>query len=231
MMGEGRLLLMDTCGAAGSVAVAERGAVAGERTLSVRGATAELIPAVRGLMAERGWALDELEAIVVVSGPGSFTGIRIAVSAAKGLSEGAGVPVVALSRLEVLAAKATGGEGRIHAVLDAGRGEFYWGSSVRRGDVLTCEREAMLRREELERELAASAGRLVVCEAKVAEALEGLRPERVEEPVASDALGPALAALRAGRLADVATLDANYLRRAEVEMLEKMKAHAHEAGA
>lgn len=221
MTGEGRLLLMDTCGAAGSVALAEGGRVVASRTLSVRGAAAELLPAVRAMMAERGWSPAELEAIVVVSGPGSFTGVRIGVSAAKGWSEGAGVPMAALSRLEVLASKSKGE--RVLAVLDAGRGEFYAGSYTRRGGEMVCAWERMVKREELERE--ADTAKVVVCEGKVAEALKAFESVMVDEPNAEDALSLGMAAIRAGRLADVAGLDANYLRRAEVEMLERMREH------
>ncbi len=80
----------------------------------------------------------ELRGVVVVHGPGSFTGIRIGVSAAKGLAEGLGIPVIALSRLELLARQSP--EGSAVAVLDAGRGEFYAGF-YREG---ICETEALI---------------------------------------------------------------------------------------
>ena len=56
-----------------------------------------------------------------MNGPGSFTGVRVGLSAVKGLAEGTDVPVVALSRLEVLSRKS----GVPSAALDAHRGEVY----------------------------------------------------------------------------------------------------------
>src|SRR5580700_4835654 len=124
-----RVLLIDTAGAEGSVALAdtelERAVVAAE-VLPGRTSSERLLPAVRRLMEERGWKLKELKAVVVVHGPGSFTGVRVGVSAAKGLSEAGGVGIVAVSRLALLAASGEG-DGRVNAVLHAGRGEFYYG--------------------------------------------------------------------------------------------------------
>src|SRR5580700_8130001 len=129
-----RVLLIDTAGAEGSVALAdtelERAVVAAE-VLPGRTSSERLLPSVRRLMEGRGWKLKELAAVVVVHGPGSFTGVRVGVSAAKGLSEAGGVPLVAVSRLALLAA-AEEVAGTVHAVLDAGRGEFYYGEYVGR---------------------------------------------------------------------------------------------------
>ncbi len=61
---------------------------------------------MRDLLAAAGATVRELACIVAVNGPGSFTGVRLGLSAVKGLAEPAGTPVVALSRLEVLAWKA-----------------------------------------------------------------------------------------------------------------------------
>ena len=210
-----KILLLDTCGATGSIALASDGKVKAERVLAERSAAATLQPALREMLAEQGVTLAEMDAIAVVTGPGSFTGVRIGVSAAKGLSVGAGVPVIAVSRLAVLAQRCEGE--RVHAVLDAGRGEFYMGSYA--GEL----REAMLRREELMALIAAKPGTVCVCEAKVVESLKDLKPMMVAEPKAADALMLAMAAWESKEFADVARLDANYLRRAEVEMLEKQR--------
>ena len=212
-----KMLLLDTCGAAGSLAFVCNGKVTAERVLAERSAAATLQPALRGMLAEQGVKLAELDAIAVVTGPGSFTGVRIGVSAAKGLSVGAGLPVIAVSRLAVLAGMCDGE--RVHAVLDAGRGEFYVGSFAQG----VCGHEELMRREELMELVAAEPGAVCVCEAKVAEALKELNSMMAAEPKAADALALAMRAWERKQFADVVMLDANYLRRAEMEMLEKQR--------
>jgi tRNA threonylcarbamoyladenosine biosynthesis protein TsaB len=219
-----RLLLVHTAGAEGSIALADGnlGVVASE-TLPGRSSSERLVPVVRRLMDEQGWRLSELAAIVVVHGPGSFTGVRVGVSAAKGLSEAAGVPLVAVSRLALLAG-CVAGEETVHAVLDAGRGEFYYGEYAGRR-----LREMLLTRDEV---LAAVGdGVVVVCEAKVAEALAELRPRIVEEPIAGGALPLALERIAAGEFDEAAELDANYVRRTDAEIFSKPAVASKPAGA
>jgi len=213
-----RLLLIDACGAAATLALAElpRGVFA-QHALVERSAAAALLPAVREMLAEAQVGLPDLDAIAVVTGPGSFTGVRIGVSAAKGLSEGAGVPLIAISRLAVLALLAK--DSRVHAVLDAGRGEFYLGTY----EAMRCVREAMVTHAELLAAVADAPGTVCVCEARVADALRALEPVIVAEPTAADAHGLAAAAFEAKSFADAALLDGNYLRRADAEMLERQK--------
>lgn len=213
-----RLLLIDACGSEGSVALADTAladAVVATEVLPGRTASERLVPAVRRVMEVSGWRLGDLTAVVVVHGPGSFTGVRVGLSAAKGLSEAGGVPLIAVSRLALLAAGV--GEGVVHAVLDGGRGEFYYGeySGSR------CLREALLTEEEVV--AAATGGTVVVCEGKVAEALARLELRVVAEPGAVDALPFAVERVVAGNFDDAAVLDANYLRRTDAEIFAKPK--------
>jgi tRNA threonylcarbamoyladenosine biosynthesis protein TsaB len=213
-----RILLIHTAGAEGSVALADTDAVpavVATEVLPGRSSSERLVPAMRRLLESRGWKLGELSAVVVVHGPGSFTGVRVGVSAAKGLSEARGVPVIAVSRLALLAASIDGGGEAVRAVLDAGRGEFYYGEYVGR----RCVCEKLMRGEDLV--AAVAGGVVVVCEPKVAEALVGLKPTIVEEPAAGDALPLALERIGAGEFDDVATLDANYLRQTDAEIFAK----------
>ena len=223
-----RILLIHTAGGEGSVALADteaEGAIVATEVLPGRTSSERLVPAVRRLMEERGWRLGELAAVVVVHGPGSFTGVRVGLSAAKGLSEAGGVGLIAVSRLALLAAcvdrvEGGGGEGSVHAVLDAGRGEFYYGEYVGR----RCQREVLMGGEDV---LAAVAGGVVVvCEAKATEGLAGLGLglRMVEEPLAGDALPLALGRIEARDFDDAATLDANYLRRTDAEIFAKTAA-------
>jgi tRNA threonylcarbamoyladenosine biosynthesis protein TsaB len=212
-----RLLLIDTCGSEGSVALAdmEAGGVIASQMLPGRSASERLLPVVREMLGATGWRLAELGAIVVVHGPGSFTGVRVGLSAAKGLSEAGGVGLVAVSRLAVVAGLA-GVAGQVCAVLDAGRGEFYCGVYA---DGI-CVREALVTGDELAGE-AKKARMVVVCEAKMSEVLRELEPVAVREPQAGDALGVAIARVAAGEFDDVAAIDANYLRRTDAEIFAK----------
>jgi tRNA threonylcarbamoyladenosine biosynthesis protein TsaB len=223
-----RILLIHTAGGEGSVALADTEAaraIVATEVLPGRSSSERLVPAVRRLMAGRRWRLSELAAVLVVAGPGSFTGVRVGLSAAKGLSEAGGVRLIAVSRLALLAACVSedtgGGGGPVLAVLDAGRGEFYTGEYVGR----RCLREVLMGGEAL---LAAvSAGGVVVaCEAKVMEGLGalGVGVRMVEEPLAGDALALALERIEAGDFDDAATLDANYLRRTDAEIFAKTAA-------
>ena len=216
-----RLLLINTAGGEGSVALADTDvlpAIVAAEVLPGRTSSERLVPAVRRLMEACGWRLNELAAVVVVHGPGSFTGVRVGLSAAKGLSEAGGVPLIAVSRLALLAACADGGGGPVHAVLDAGRGEFYYGEYVGR----RCLREVLMGGEDLR--AAVAGGVVVVCEGKVAEALAGLAPKVVEEPAAGDVLPLALERIAAGDFDDVETIDANYLRRTDAEIFANLGA-------
>ncbi|MCE5196108.1 MAG: tRNA (adenosine(37)-N6)-threonylcarbamoyltransferase complex dimerization subunit type 1 TsaB [Negativicutes bacterium] len=84
-----------------------------------------LLPALDFLLREAGYAITQIEAIVVTEGPGSFTGLRIGMSTAKGLAQGLNCPLVGVSTLEAWAAGFAGGNGLILPLLDARRGEFY----------------------------------------------------------------------------------------------------------
>lgn len=214
-----RLLLIHTAGNEGSVALAEGREIVAVEVLPGRSSSERLVPAVRRLMELQGWRLRELKAVVVVHGPGSFTGVRVGLSAAKGLSEAGGIPLVAISRLALLAASAGEGDATVHAVLDAGRGEFYYGEYAGH----RCVRESLLSQEEVSAAVV-DGGLVVVCEAKVAEMLSDLHPRVVDEPLAGDALPLALERIAAGEFDDVSLLDANYLRQTDAEIFAKPKA-------
>ena len=225
-----KILLIDTCGAMGSVAIAEGAKVVASATLPGRSASEKLVGAVRESMkqshdptqAELGWGT-RLNAIAVVHGPGSFTGVRVGLSAAKGWCEALGVPLIAISRLAVLASIAGAEQGAtVFAALDAGRGEFYLGE-YRDGAKV---REALVTREEVALLLSASTGaeKLVVCEEGVASALSEFGSQVVAEPDAATALPLAMRRIERGEFDDVASVDANYLRRTDLEIFSKMKA-------
>jgi tRNA threonylcarbamoyladenosine biosynthesis protein TsaB len=208
-----RMLVIDTCGAEGSVAASEGGSVVAEERLPGRSASESLIPVIRQMMQRLGWELGELSAIGVVHGPGSFTGVRVGLSAAKGLSEAGGVPLVAVSRLALLAEAAGEDEARVCALLDAGRGEFYCGVYEGRKKVS----EALVAADEIS-SIQDGASAVVACEARVAEVAGATL---VEEPSAASAVPLIEKRIKAREFEDVATIDANYLRRTDLEIFAK----------
>ena len=226
------LLAIDTCGALGGVALGEWVGEIGSqaqgsgcqrswsRELAGKTYSEVLLPSINDLLSDAQARLDQIAAVVVVRGPGSFTGIRIGVSAAKGLAEGLAIPLVALSRLELLARRSP--DGRAVAVLDAGRGEFFAGF-YREG---VCETEVLLTRDALSQAVAGSGLPIAVCEQEAFSALDSLSPMSVPAPTAVDALTLGRERFLAGLFDDVATLEANYLRRSESEILTRIAGHA-----
>ena len=220
------LLAIDTCGTIGGVALGNP--VQAEEPdphswfweLAGKTYSELLLSTIAEMLREANLQVEQLTGVVVVHGPGSFTGIRIGLSAAKGLAEGLGIPIIAVSRLELLARKAPAGNAT--AVLDAGRSEFFVGfyrSGVR-------EAELLLTRDSLPQAIADSGLPLVVCELRVFDALADLSPALVTAPGAVDALRVGAWRFRSGCFDDAATLDANYLRRSETEMLARIAEHA-----
>jgi tRNA threonylcarbamoyladenosine biosynthesis protein TsaB len=87
-----------------------------------KGQAERLVPLLEDLLAEGGLRWADLKALAVGTGPGNFTGVRIAVAAARGLALGLGIPAVGVTRLEALA---FGLPRPLAVVEDARRGEIY----------------------------------------------------------------------------------------------------------
>jgi tRNA threonylcarbamoyladenosine biosynthesis protein TsaB len=217
----GLLLAIDTCGPTGSVALGRLAGrdldVLGQVELDGRNCSETLVSAVEAVLTDVRASLKDVGGIVVVNGPGSFTGVRVGLAAVKGLAEagagGAEIPVVAVSRLDVLSRKAAVPS----AALDAHRDEVY----------LRVERLGLAPRELLAgaRELAAidpSPLRVAVCDDAAAARLSAAWPNtqlvRVAAPLAKDALRMGEARLIAGANVDLALLDGHYLRRSDAEI-------------
>lgn len=198
------VLSIDTCGPSGSIALgrvdAETVDILGQRELAGKTYSAQFIPVLRTMLGEEGIEASILEAVVVVNGPGSFTGMRVGVSSAKGLAEALGIPLLPVSRLAVLAWKAESHR----AALDAGRGEFYFRE---------CDYEYLLGAKGLPLNNLES---IAVCEPCAQRVFVGA--VSVEPPTAEDALCYSVPGLLAHDFADVEALDGNYLRRSNAEI-------------
>ena len=158
--------------------------------------------AVEGVLHEASRTIADLQVIAVATGPGSFTGVRIGIGAAKGFAEALGIPLVAISRLRMLAHRAGG---TANAWLDAGRGDVYVGE-YQDG---RCIGERMLSRADAN----ALDSHVVVCEELLRDAGEWTGP-----PTIDDLLQLAVHDVSAGKFADTALLDANYLRVPDAEL-------------
>ena len=100
-----RILLLETSTARLSVALAEDGrTVAVRRCDESRQQAALTAPFVKEILDERGISMADCDAVCIGKGPGSYTGLRVGVSTAKGLAFGAGLPLIAVGSLDVLAA-------------------------------------------------------------------------------------------------------------------------------
>ncbi|MDP6343298.1 MAG: tRNA (adenosine(37)-N6)-threonylcarbamoyltransferase complex dimerization subunit type 1 TsaB [Alphaproteobacteria bacterium] len=119
------ILALDTTMQACSVAIARDGEILARchRPLE-RGHAEELLPMVEAVRRQAAIEFAELDLIAVTIGPGTFTGVRIGLAAARGLALVGAVPVLGLGTLEVLALAAPVGEPVI-AAIDARRGEVY----------------------------------------------------------------------------------------------------------
>jgi tRNA threonylcarbamoyladenosine biosynthesis protein TsaB len=119
------ILAIDTCLAASSVAVLDGDAVRAARSEPMtRGHQERIAVLAREVMAEAGMKFVDLSRIAVTVGPGSFTGLRVGLSFAKGLATALSIPCVGINTLEALAASAET-TGFVAGVLDAKMGQVY----------------------------------------------------------------------------------------------------------
>ena len=95
-----------------------------------------LLPMCDEVLAEAGLERRDLDALAVGRGPGAFTGVRLAVSAAQGIALALEIPVVPVSSLAALAMQAPDDGADVLAVIDARMGEVYAGLFRRRGELV-----------------------------------------------------------------------------------------------
>jgi tRNA threonylcarbamoyladenosine biosynthesis protein TsaB len=124
-----RILALETSGQTGSVAIGTAdGVIAAEQLpVDVRHAS-ELMPAVQRLIAQPGWAADSISDVFISIGPGSFTGLRIAVSVARTLAWSIGARIVAVPTMDALARNALLADptpAHVAMIVDAKRAQVY----------------------------------------------------------------------------------------------------------
>jgi tRNA threonylcarbamoyladenosine biosynthesis protein TsaB len=217
------LLAADTSGKHGSIALAEcHDTCTVLEVVSLTGGTfsAQLVPQIAALLAKHRFSKGDIDAFAVVSGPGSFTGLRVGLAAVKALAEVLQKPVAAVSLLEAVA-ELSHSQGKVLAVLDAGRNEVYVGEyQISGGEVQLIAERLMTREQGLE---PAGNSNIVTPDENLAQAarLKGLRVEQVEYP-RSDAIARlGWRKIQADRTVSPEELEANYIRRSDAEIFAR----------
>jgi tRNA threonylcarbamoyladenosine biosynthesis protein TsaB len=224
------LLAIDTSGKHGSIALAR----AGERpvdcndvelieTVPLAGGTfsAQLVPQIAALLSSNDFTEQNIGAFVVASGPGSFTGLRIGLAAVKALAEVLNKPIAAVSLLEVCAVS-SGGQGKIMAALDAGRSDVYVGEYEIPAQAGRGGKESMLSRAEF---LAQARGWKVVTPDSIlaqAAGTAGLSVSTLPPLSAATVVRLGWCKIQSGETVTTEQLEANYIRRTDAEMLERI---------
>jgi tRNA threonylcarbamoyladenosine biosynthesis protein TsaB len=211
------LLAADTSGKHGSIALSRCGpdaACVPIEVVPLDGGTfsAELVPKVAALLAKHGLGKRDIAGFAVVSGPGSFTGLRVGLAAIKALAEVFGKPIAAVSLLEAMAVSGRS-QGKVIAALDAGRGDIYAGLYHVNSSGAHLESERLLTRSELirlaVRYIVLTADHPLAEEARVA----ALQVEEIELPRADAIASLGWKKILTGGTVLPAELDANYIRR------------------
>jgi tRNA threonylcarbamoyladenosine biosynthesis protein TsaB len=231
-----KVLGIDTCEARGSVAVRSGGTLAAlQRHETTEDYSSWLLPAVDDCLRKADLTLKSLDLLAVATGPGSFTGLRVGLTAVKAWAELFEKSTVGVSRLEVMARSAGLEPGYVAASFDAQRGQIFGGlyqfDQQKRWSLI--EQEMVIAPDEFVKwvgertgeetvhwstldpellvrvpswnERAARGERLIQCEVGLAAGVAELAEERA----------------RKGEFTDALQLDANYVRRSDAEIFWK----------
>ncbi len=218
------VLSIDTSGQSGGITLAEGdgGSFRVIESATIAGGTfsAQLIPTLAMLLKKHGHGVEDLDGFAAVSGPGSFTGLRVGLGAVKGLAESLQRPIAVVSLLEALATQ-TDAQGTIAAALDASRDEIFLGQyTVSGSDAVMVEEKLCSGEEFVSAMRSASPVALVTSDARIAELAAGFNAliRQVPRPSTELIAKLGLKKLLAGNTVSVEALDANYIRRSDAEV-------------
>jgi tRNA threonylcarbamoyladenosine biosynthesis protein TsaB len=215
------VLGVDTSGKNGSIALVqfEQGNSRTVEVVPLEGGTfsAQVVPQISDALGRHGLTKSDIDGFAVVSGPGSFTGLRVGLAAIKALAEVLRKPIAAVSLLEAVV-RASGTEGDVRAALDAGRGEVYVAEFRVSGSHATVRNQQLLTFAEFI--LENSNRETITPDAKIAEVAreKGLRVTQVERPRADVIARLGFEKIQAGEVISPDLLDANYIRRSDAEI-------------
>ncbi len=173
--------------------------------------SALLVPQIAALLSKHGFTKNEIGGFAVVSGPGSFTGVRVGLAAIKALAEVLQKPIAAVSMLEAIVVSSPA-QGKVIAVMDAGRGEVYAGEYDVGADGARLMKEQLLTRPVLFELVRTSL--VVTADHNLAETAvqAGLLVNKIELPRADAIARLGWRKISAGETISSEALDANYIR-------------------
>ena len=229
------ILAFETSAKAGSVALWRDGVLLGESYQNTGLTHSQTVMAMaEKLIAHCGYTPAEVEAVAVAAGPGSFTGVRIGVAAAKGFAWGKELPCCGVSTLEAMAVNLGAWNGYVVPVMDARRSQVYTATFLAQEGRLTriCEDRAISLQElgeelkEVTQPVFLVGDGAGLCYRTLQEMVKQLvlPPEHRMHQRAAGVAIVAAQKIAAGETCDAAALEPNYLRlsQAERERLEKM---------
>ena len=220
-----RIILIETSTALCSTALAEDGVITSYRESSAPKAHASLTAVfIEEMLSERGLSLADCDAVCVSMGPGSYTGLRVGVSTAKGLCFGSGKPMLAVGTLDTLVAQAgisdqSGNDGSIEyryviPMIDARRMEVYTAVFTPSGQQITETAPAIIDESSFAIEL--EEGHVLFIGDGAGKCADVIRHPNAHflqcHPKASAMLSPALKAYKEKRFEDVAYFEPFYLK-------------------
>lgn len=227
------IVAIDTSGKSGSVGVFGYNAGSGGVVVSgcmetLAGGTysSDLIPKLTELLSRDKHNKGDIEAFVVASGPGSFTGLRVGLSTVKALADALNKPIAAVSVLEAVASFSTT-QGRILVALDAGRKQVYVGEfEIVFASALhlhPCLEERLLDLVAFVEELTGKDRTVYTPDVNIHEALRptGSSVTLIPPPLADRYALLGAKRILAGQVITPAELDANYIRRSDAEIFFK----------
>ncbi len=229
-----KIIALESSAITASVAIAEDEKLLGQ-SFQNSGLThsATLMPMAADLLKNTGLTLDEIDVVAVAAGPGSFTGVRIGVAAAKGLAWPGDKPCAPCSTLESMAWQCAHMGGEICAAMDARRNQVYCARFLAdNGELKRLTEDRAIGLDELGAEIRASGKPQILVgdgAALVQKSLEGegmscvLMPPHLLYQTAWGVVRCALRLAREGELVSAAAMAPSYhrLSQAERERLER----------